>query len=336
MNATIAAPLPDAPAPVNPFKDRSVGLVIFGILTILLGCLAGLVAVMVLVQMAAMPAATQAPASSMLIGVVLYGGLAVILIWLGIGSTMACRWARALTLIFSWVWLVMGLVCIVSMAVVMPAMLAGIAKAQPHGAPVPPAVAVMAGMFFFLGIFFILLPAIWTFFYSSRHVKATCEAKNPTPGWTDACPLPVLAVCLWQVVAAPSMLLMPVVAHGMIPFFGMFLTGLPGILIYVVLAGVMAYAGWSMYHLQTRGWWLLLAILGLFAVSSFITYGRHDISEIYQAMGYTQAQMDALGQTGILGGGYMRWLTVASMLPIIIYLICIKRYLRPQAGHALD
>ena len=49
----------------------------------------------------------------------------------------------------------------------------------------------------FLGVFFVILPAVWIFFYKSRQVKATCEARDPVARWTDACPLPVLALCLW-------------------------------------------------------------------------------------------------------------------------------------------
>ena len=81
-----------------PYKDRSAGLIVFGILTILLGCLAGLFVPLMLVGQAASARATSAPAplSAILPAVLLYGILAVALVWLGIGSIMARRWARAL------------------------------------------------------------------------------------------------------------------------------------------------------------------------------------------------------------------------------------------------
>ena len=60
---------------------------------------------------------------------------------------------------------------------------------------------------FFL-VFFILVPAVWTFFYNSRHVKATGEAPDPVTRWTDACPLPVLAICLWTWFCVPMMLIL--------------------------------------------------------------------------------------------------------------------------------
>jgi hypothetical protein len=101
------------------YKDRSTGLMVFGILTLLLGCLAGLfVSLMLVGQMAAAKAPNAPPANyaAILPAIGIYGGLAVALIWLGIGSIMARRWARALLLIFSWSWLIMG----ICMTAVMP------------------------------------------------------------------------------------------------------------------------------------------------------------------------------------------------------------------------
>jgi hypothetical protein len=56
--------------------------------------------------------------------------LAVALIWLGIGSIKARRWARALLLIFSWSWLVMG----VCMTAVMPFFMAKVMANLPPNA----------------------------------------------------------------------------------------------------------------------------------------------------------------------------------------------------------
>src|SRR5208283_4838121 len=97
-----AAPVESTPSP-PPHTDRSAGLIVFGILTILLGCLAGLFVLLILVGAAASAKATSAPAtfSTILPAISIYGVLAVALVWLGIGSIMARRWARALLLVFS-------------------------------------------------------------------------------------------------------------------------------------------------------------------------------------------------------------------------------------------
>src|ERR1017187_4823253 len=190
-----SAPLPD-------YKDRSTGLFIFGILTLLLGCLAGLfVPLMLFGQMAAakVPNAPPVNHASMVPGMAVYGLLAVALIWLGIGSIQARRWARALLLIFSWSWLIFGVLMTAIMPFVMSKAMANLPPNAKTGQPAMPPAAItgmVIGMTLFFFVIFVVVPAVWTFFYNSRHVKATCEARDPVTRWTDACPLPVLPLCL--------------------------------------------------------------------------------------------------------------------------------------------
>ena len=44
----------------------------------------------------------------MIPGIALYLMLAVAFIWLGVGSIRARRWAWTLTVVLSWMWLIMG------------------------------------------------------------------------------------------------------------------------------------------------------------------------------------------------------------------------------------
>jgi hypothetical protein len=202
MNEQNPGALPiESTLPPAPYKDRSPGLIIFGILTILLGGMAGLLVLMSLAGQAMSARTTGAapPVSAILPVISIYGAMAVALVWLGIGSIMARRWARALLLIFSWSWLIMGVVMVIFMALFMPKILATVSAngtSGHHAMPVAAMVGMMIGMFLVFGFLFLILPAIWTFFYHSRHVKATCEARDPVTRWTDACPLPVLGFCL--------------------------------------------------------------------------------------------------------------------------------------------
>lgn len=158
------APVQTAPSPA--YKDRSTGLTVFGIFTLLLGGVCALFVPLMLVgQMAAARAnQPQAGPATLLPAMILYGGLAIALVWLGIGSMMARRWARALLLIFSWTWLIAGLIGAASAILVMPHVLAQQSAANgAAGAPAVPPVPVgmiMVFMLFFMGIFFVLLPAI--------------------------------------------------------------------------------------------------------------------------------------------------------------------------------
>jgi hypothetical protein len=330
-----AAPVEPTLPPV-PYKDRSVGLIVFGILTILLGCLSGLLVPLMLVGQMASAKATGAPPpfSAILPGISIYGFLAVALVWLGIGSIMARRWARALLLIFSWCWLGMGLFVVVIMAFVIPKVLPSLSSSGPNthpGLPVSAIVGVMVGMFLVFGVLFVILPAVWTFFYNSRHVKATCEARDPVTRWTDACPLPVLGFCLWLVFSVPMMLIMPIAGHCVMPFFGIFLTGVPGAMLCLAIAAIWSYAAWSLYKLEQRGWWLILIAFCVFMASALLTFARHDMLEMYRLMNYPEAQIEQIQKSGLLMGNRMTWLMAFSVLPFLGYLLFIRKFLRHKS-----
>ena len=135
-----------------------------------------------LVGQAASARTTGAAASlsTILPAVSIYGVLAVALVWLGIGSTMARRWARALLLIFSWYLAYHGSVSFFFHGVhdVEDTLFRRRSAGHPP-TPSPTMGMVMVFMSLVFGVLFAILPAVWTFFYSSRHVKATCETRDP-------------------------------------------------------------------------------------------------------------------------------------------------------------
>jgi hypothetical protein len=330
-----APPIPPIEAiPAAPdYKDRSTGLVVFGILTLLLGCLCGLFMLLMLGQMRMARPAGSPPInpSGILPALVIYGGLAMTLIWLGIGSIQKRRWAQALLLIFSWSWLIVGVFMTATMPFFMAKVFANMPPNAKTGQPAMPPAAITAmiiGMTLFFFVAFVLMPALWTFFYNSRHVKATCEARDPVMRWTDACPLPLLGFVLWTWFAVPMMLVWPLTGHAVMPCFGMFVAGLPGGLFCLVVAAVWGVAGWWLYRLDARGWWLILVAMVLFVVSALLTYAHHDIIEMYQLQGYPQSQIEQMQKLGLFTGNRMGWFTLLFTLPFLGYLLFIKKYLR--------
>lgn len=269
------------PAPGS-FKDRSTGLMIFGILTILLGLLVGLM-VPLMIAAASINEANGVAAGgvrALLPAMAIYAILAVVNIWLGIGSILKRRWARALLLMFSWGWLVMGVMMTAFIALAMP-FLSG--AGQENLSPgVQTAFWISASISCF--IFLILLPLGWLLFYRSPHVKATCESFDPVPRWTDACPLPVLAIALWMAMSAPCILLVGLVGMTALPFFGLILTGWPGRVLCVFMAAIWGWLAWDLYLLRMRGWWLTVVFFFLYMVSAVITFSFHNLTDLYAAM----------------------------------------------------
>jgi hypothetical protein len=110
----------------------------------------------------------------------------------------------------------------------------------------------------------------------------------------------------------------------------MFLTDALGTVFCVVIAFVWVCAALLMYDLKPLGWWLILIAMILFLTSSLLTFARHDIWEMYSLMGYPQRQINQIRDTGLFGGSSMIWLMVFSIVPFLIYLLCIKKYFRKQ------
>lgn len=322
-----------------PYYDRSTGLVVFGVLTIGMGCLCAL-AVPLMFLGAAFSAKTPGgsiPMWSLTPSIIMYGVMAVAFIWLGIGSIRARRWARALLLILSWSWLGIGVIAMIMMAFLLPRIMLNIpvpaTGTADHTAAFQTAMKIgMAFAFVIDGIIFVVIPAIWTFFYNSRHVKLTCEWRDPVPRWTDACPLPVLGLCIWLLYSALMMLTMPISLHGVMPFFGMFITGLPSLIFCLANAGLWILAAGLLYQLDVRGWWLIMVVFFVYMVSSVMTFAQHDIMEMYRLMDYPQAQMDQIEKLGMFKGHIMIWIMLSCTLPVLGYLFFIKRYFRRKAG----
>ncbi|MEY2584483.1 MAG: hypothetical protein QOD80_509 [Verrucomicrobiota bacterium] len=330
-------PLAAAPAQ---YRDRRTGLIIFGILTALLG---GLLLLFVPLMAAALFASAGKTAvapnpQAVIPGMIVCGVLAVVFIWLGIGSMLCRRWARALLLVFSWTWLVMGVVALIYLAILLPQIASAIDAAQPPGQkPIPQGMktAIMLTQAIFAFVVYVLIPGVLVLFYRSKHVKATCEARDPVVRWTDRCPLPVLAVTLWAAVGAVAMLAFPFFYKGIVPFFGVFLSGITGSAVCVAIALLWGYAARAAYRLELAGWWIMLVGTILFAVSGFVTYMRHDLMEVYRLMGYPEAQIAQLQQLNVFHGPMLAWSTLAFAMPLVVYLLFIRRFFtRPAASES--
>lgn len=302
---------------------------VFGIVEIVLGGLAALLIPLMLIGqvMSAQMTGERPPIGQIIPAVVFYGVASVVLITLGIGSCKARRWARALTLVVAWSWLAIGVVSIVMMAFLLPGVLA---VPQPGGPPMPPEVRIIAMVVSvaFMSVVFIVVPGVLVFFYRSPHVKATCEARDPLPRWTDATPLPVLGLSLWLAFGALTLLSLPLSTRGVLPTFGVLLSGAVGSLVCVAFAALWGYCAWGAYRLRPAAWWIVLITICLLTASAIITFTRVDLMEMYRLMGYPEKQLEMMAQYPFMQGKSMVYFSVAGAIPMVAFLVFVKRYFR--------
>ena len=325
---------PPEMSPPVAYRDRSGGLMAFGVAQILLGVLCALmVGLMCLGQViAARQGGTNTNFRMMAFSLGFYVVLTVVLVWLGLGSIRARRWARALSLVLGWCWFAAGIATIVMFVLIMPKIMQGFGEGN-QGPPPAARVMMMLIPLVILGIFFILVPGSMVLFYRSKHVKATCQARNPAVCWTDACPLPVLGLSVVLGLGTVSLLMMPWAYNGVMPFFGVLLSGIRGSAMLLAVAGLWGYAAWACYRLRTVGWWVVFVTMLLYGLSNVMTFLQVDFKEMYRLMGVPEDQIQLLSQIPLFQGNGM-FVVVGVMGVFFVlalgYILFVKRFFRQQ------
>ncbi len=289
---SVSDPVTQAPV----FKDRKRGLVLFGVLQIGLGGLCALMIPLMLIGMLvskAVPSKGAAPVDAHVLmpSIVVYALIAAWFIWLGFGSILARRWARALLVAASWGWLISGISGLSVMGLILPDLYAQMsAQGQmPHAM----ARIVMWVTFSFMTVFYVLIPGAMVLFYGSRNVRATCELRNPEPSWTDACPLPVLALSLLFAVWSCSLLFMGFYGWAL-PFFGFLVSGPIGAAVALATSALLAYLAWGTYRLDVRAWTCSAGLIFAWALSIGLTFSRFGLMDLYAKMNIPAQQLELM------------------------------------------
>jgi hypothetical protein len=310
------------------FKDRKGGLIAFGIFQILLGALCALIVpLMILASLLDKTAAAGSGGRMMAPGMLFYAFLAVWFITMGIGSILARRWARALSLLFSWLWLVCGIGGLFFILVLMPDMFA---KMSQNGQMSPSAAeGIRLVMTTIMTVIYVVLPGLLLLFYRSRHVKATCEAKDARTRWTDRRPLPILALSLLFGFWACSMLFMGFY-NWALPFFGCILNGPAGAAAAIVLLVLMGYISWGAWHLRMAAWWCAVTALFAWLLSTVLTFARLDFVAMYEKMNLPPQQIEVIKQYGMPQSPAMIVFFSAWFVCFLGYLLYTRKYFKPE------
>jgi hypothetical protein len=308
--------LPPAAAPVT-YKDRGAGLVLFGVLHVLIGALCAL---MLLATAAASERSAQrgAPAVPMLAQTLLvYAFFTFYFVVIGIGSIRARRWARAVALAVSWVWLVIGVASVASLFFTIPRMLVFI---PPWEARLVVTMMITASV-----VFYLIVPAAFILFYRSPHVAATCAARDPKPRWTDRAPVPVLAVSLMLAFAA--LMLVGMLARPVVPLLGTILTGAPAMIVILGLAALLAVISVQFFRLRRSAWWTLMLLQVAGGIVSVVTFSRLDINAYYGAVGVPMTpQMKVLHLERLFRDPLLWTVMIAVWIGYVALLVWMRKY----------
>ncbi len=310
-------------------KDRSLGLVVFGVIEILIGGLTALLIPLVLAVTLFAPLAvgegTSASFRSVVPSLVLYGLMAASFIWIGIGSVRARKWARAVMLSLSWLWLITGIVAMVLFWWILPRYwhFAGMG-----GLPDDTMTMVMLTTSLFLGFIYILLPLAFVLFYRSPHVIATCEARDRTGSWVDDCPSQVVSLVLVYAVGAVSCLLAPAY-HFVFPLFGVVIDGWVGAPVWLAVLAVLIYLVVATPRRDKRSWTVAMWASVVGATSSTLSAALVPYSLWLDRMALPVDQREMMAAFGEPTAATMVALSLVSWGTWIGFLLSVRRFFGP-------
>jgi hypothetical protein len=335
----IASPTPAIPE-VPVYRDRGTGLVLFGVVQIILGLLAALMVPFVVLGAFV---SKLAPGGSMrpgqyISGVASYAFISAALLTLGVGSIQMKRWARALTLVVSWYWMIMGALITVLLTAVFPVMIRSAIQAQQNaaGAPSPELQAgvmavIITIMIVFFAFFLVIVPIAFVVFYSRSDVALTCRHRDPVERWTDRTPLPVLGASVVLFTGALYMLLVGLTTP-LFPFFGHYLTGIPAAGCFLALGAVDIYLAIAIFRLQSTGWWTAALLAPIRLLSMVLTYRKADLMQAYSKMGWSDTQVKMLSSSPLFRSHVILWWSLVSLVLFFGYLLWLKRYFKTPAA----
>jgi hypothetical protein len=313
------------------YNDRSTGLLVFGVIEILIGLFCALLIPLALVVILAAPSmpglGAELDARTLVPSLAVYGLAAVAFIWLGVGSIRARRWAAAVMLALSWLWLITGAVAMVSLWLLMPRLqdLAGLAE-LPAGAMTVALVTTSL----LLGFIYVLLPLAFVLFYRSPHCAATCRARDPGPSWVDGCPSPIVSLVVVYAVGAASLLVMPAY-NFLFPLFGTILAGWGGAVAWLLVLALLVYLIVGTARRDPTAWTVSMAASLLAASSSTVTAAVVPLSAWLDRLtlpGQRPPLADVLGEPSSL---VMVLGSLAAWGSWIAYLLYVRRFVRgPQ------
>jgi len=325
----------DSNQQTSDFKDRTLGLIIFGVVSILIGGFCALLIPLMFLSVALSETVTGGGVDvrSAWSASALYGFMAAVFVWLGIGSIRARRWARELLFSLSWIWLLTGICSMVIGILVVPAVVGG--TGVDTGIPPEMTMIVMLVIFGVIGSLYVVLPALFVLFYRSPHVAATCRARHPDPQWVDACPRRLLTLMVVWVLFAVSALLMPAY-NFFFPFFGIVLTGVVGATLWALVLAVCVALAVGTCRKAPWAWWGGMALTLVFTLSSALVTLRLDLSEIMGLMKLPEDQVAMMDTLPMFDGWVLVFGTVFVWGTFIFYLMTLRQYFAPPTTVAND
>lgn len=305
----------------NRFRDQGRVLKITGILLLLLGTAVGFLGPLEMYCFYLFAAGGRFHYEGFGYGSFMFGNIAsqiigyyliaAVLMILGYGHITRQRWIRKVTIALSWMWLVIG----VPMIVIVFFILAATKELS---------LLVALGTLVFLFSSYFVLPVLLIRYYKGNNILKTVENTSSRPSWVEGLPVPILMQSLLYCFLFVMFHIL-ILFRGIFPLFGTFLSGLSGIISIDIGLAVIAVLTWGTLRRRIWAWWSSVILLGIFSISTIITFTAHSYAEMLAVLAFPPAELQFL--QGIPAQGY-HFAVLAGIPLIVSWLIAVlsRRY----------
>jgi hypothetical protein len=215
--------------------------------------------------------------------IIAYYLIAGMCIPLGYGHLRLRRWARTLSQVGLWAWLIFGVPALAGF-------LAVLAQSK------KPGLATMVAAGLLAVVCYPALPVVLLRLYRGRNVRLTFEHHDRRTYWTDRLPLPALLLCF--VLALYAVLHhVPVLFNGLYPLPGALLADLPGFILVDVSILCLVGLIWGAARLRAWAWWGSLAYFGLLTLSLMTALFGFDVVDVLERMTFAPIEVEAMQGT---------------------------------------
>jgi hypothetical protein len=302
-------------------NNRRPALLAFGVISILLGVAASVVALVVfciLIPELIAPK-TIANIPEMVLSIGTYAFFAIGFIALGVASIKCRRWIRPGVMAFA-------TVIIVGSILKFTAITAAWDKIEMRGHEIHRG---DADANFAAGVFgsLIVLSLIYLRFYATDSVRQTLQAYDVKSSWCEQCPLPVLIAAAGLFIAGTGVILLSSDTRS--PFDIARMNGTPSFLIKAIYGAIILFSAYLVYGMRVQGVWLA-------TITLFLGFAANLVTRLIAAPANVSAvHRELIGQLGISGPEsatpQMTTPTFTVALTGVIcvgYLLWVHRYFR--------
>jgi hypothetical protein len=206
--------------------------------------------------------------------------IAMVLIPLGYGHLRARRWARTLSLTLLGFWLVVGVPLIFVFLFIL---------FSAKELSLPAAVIALV----IVALSYPAIPILLIRFYQSRSARLTFERSDPKTYWTERRPLSILVLSALFALYLVALHIL-IFFNGLFPVFGIWLSGLEGIVLLDMAILCLACLIWGTMRMSRWAWWSALVYFTVMAASWVVTLATSSWSDILVQLDFPPFEVDIL------------------------------------------